>query len=163
MSDQNKVTNIFLQNNLKPFCVQGNGDVATLWNKWKQKFLIYFEANNLETEPQSKQIAILLNCIGDDGLEIYNSFQIADKESDTLTSIIQKFDSKFTPHKNITVERYKFFTKLQENKTLDEYVTILKPFKFMRISAVEGITNKRYVHNRNQKYTNKRKNTSGKF
>lgn len=29
----------------------------------------------------------------------------------------------------------------------------------MRILAVEGITNKRYVHNRNQKYTNKRKNT----
>lgn len=83
MSDQNKVTNIFLQNNLKPLYVQGNGDVATLWNKWKLKFLIYFEANNLETAPQSKQIAILLNCIGDDGLEIYNSFQIADKESET--------------------------------------------------------------------------------
>lgn len=101
--------------------------MSTAWRLWKQKFLIYLEANTIDKESVSRQIAIFLSLIGDDCLEIFNSFGLDRKDASlTLEKVIQKFDNKFLPHKNITVERYNFFTRKQSSEeSIEEYVTKL--------------------------------------
>ncbi|KAG6438935.1 hypothetical protein O3G_MSEX000343 [Manduca sexta] len=128
---QGKVQNVLLANNLKPLCLTTENGVASdcanseKWKRWKQKFEIYVEANDLEKVSEKKKLAIFLNAIGDTGLEIYNSFNV-DRTTETLKSVVEKFDSKFNACKNETVERYNFFTRIQKfEETFDEYVTSL--------------------------------------
>lgn len=110
-------------NNISQLKVDGN--VAEKWRIWKQKFEIYMEANDLLKHSQQRQVAIFLNLIGDDCLEIYNSFGIERSKLD-LQKLIQLFDNKFNPFKNVTVERYNFFTRMQNtDETIDEYITTL--------------------------------------
>lgn len=117
-------TNIFLGNSVKPLTRQ-NGNVAEQWKNWKQRFEIYCDANDIKKQTETKQIAIFLNLIGDYGLEVFNSLNI-DRKSTTIENVLNHFDKKFNPQSNITVERYNFFTRLQQqDESLDNYVTIL--------------------------------------
>lgn len=110
---------------IKPLLLQDGVNPAESWRKWLQKFEIYSDANELHILQEEKQVAIFLNSLGDDGIEIFNSFNI-NRKSAKLRDVIQKFEGKFNPCKNITVERYNFFTRFQQNyETLDEYVTVL--------------------------------------
>ena len=78
--------------------------------------------NALELEKKSNkvQIANFLYAIGEDAVDIYNSFDIEQKydkdntESELkIETIMDKFDSHFIPKVNITYERYCFFKRQQ--------------------------------------------------
>ncbi|XP_063375179.1 uncharacterized protein LOC134662804 [Cydia amplana] len=123
--------NVILANNLKPLVLNlqnggGKSECANseVWRKWKQRFEIFSDANDLDKLPERKKIAILLNAIGDEGLEIFNSFNV-NLADETIENLLKKFDSKFNACKNTTVERYNFFTRYQNEETLDQYVTSL--------------------------------------
>lgn len=88
---------------LKPLVVQKGDNAADKWKKWKLRYEIFADANEISKFPTSKQTAIFLNAIGDDGIEIFNSFNI-DRTKATPEEIIKKFDEKFSPHLNETVE-----------------------------------------------------------
>ncbi|RVE41869.1 hypothetical protein evm_013477 [Chilo suppressalis] len=110
---------------LKPLCVQNGENAAEIWKKWKLRFEIFKDANEIAKFPESKQVAIFLNAIGDDGIEIFNSFNL-DRTQTKLEDVLKKFDEKFSPHTNITVERYNFFTRMQKpDESLEEYLTII--------------------------------------
>ncbi|CAH0720458.1 unnamed protein product, partial [Brenthis ino] len=109
---------------IKPLAVN-NGNVSEQWRRWKQKFEIFCDANDIKKQDETKQVAIFLNTIGDYGIEIYNSFNI-DRKNISLENLIKAFDEKFNPQSNITVERYNFFTRTQQiDESLDNYVTVL--------------------------------------
>lgn len=117
------VQNVFA--NIKPLTIQNGDNAAEKWKKWKLRFEIFMDANEIAKFPQSKQTAIFLNAIGDDGIDIFNSFNI-DRTKTKVEEIIKKFDDKFSPHTNVTVERYNFFTRIQKShESLDDYLTIL--------------------------------------
>ncbi|XP_063393306.1 uncharacterized protein DDB_G0289917-like [Cydia fagiglandana] len=108
---------------IKPLKI--DSQVPEKWRIWKQKFEIYTEANKLDDFPENRKVAILLNLLGDEGLTIFNSFSI-DRKTATLKEVIEKFDAKFNPLKNLTVERYNFFSRQQNSdEDFEEYVTVI--------------------------------------
>ncbi|GLV48422.1 hypothetical protein CBL_20979 [Carabus blaptoides fortunei] len=76
------------------------GDVSQNWKDFKQKFDIFLEANEYTSKTDAIKIAMLLNCIGDEALALYNTFKINENEG-------AKYDS-------------------QESETFDHYQTELK-------------------------------------
>lgn len=49
-------------------------------------------ATDLDTKGENKKIAVFLNIIGDNGLELFNSFTMSDTENHLLTTIKLKID-----------------------------------------------------------------------
>ena len=74
------------------------------------------------------QCAILLHLIGDEALEIYNTFTFSESEDrDKLSVLKKKFEDYVNPRKNTVFERYKFWEcKQQEGETIDQFITELK-------------------------------------
>nr|CAI5839681.1 unnamed protein product [Callosobruchus analis] len=76
------------------------------WKLYKQKFDIFLKATGKYDQPEDIKIAILLNCMGDQGLDIYNTF--ADDQKSTFTKLLESFDSYFLPKTVIHIETFKF-------------------------------------------------------
>ena len=64
-------------------------------------------------------------CIGSKSREIYNTFTFAEQDDNMkFDKIIEKFDGYFTPKKNLTLLRFKFFTaRQQDGESFDEFLT----------------------------------------
>lgn len=56
------------------------------------------------------KIAILLNCIGDDGLKTDNNFRFNEDE-ETFNAVLDKFQEVFNPKKNILYCRHLFYER----------------------------------------------------
>lgn len=51
------------------------GNLNENWKRFKQSFEIYLLASALEKSEDERKIAILLNLIGEEALEVYNTFE----------------------------------------------------------------------------------------
>ncbi|KOB66360.1 Uncharacterized protein OBRU01_21315, partial [Operophtera brumata] len=64
--------------------------------------------------------SIFLHVIGEKCPDVYEQFP--EDTAITIESLLKKFDDFFTPKKNITIERHKFFIRnQQEHDTVDQY------------------------------------------
>ncbi|XP_063633409.1 uncharacterized protein LOC134804330 [Cydia splendana] len=101
------------------------GNLSKEWEKWKNAFLIYYEACELTKKDKKVQLSILLHVIGEQCREVYEQF---DKSTiTTSTELLAKFDSFFLPKKNLTIERHRFFTRDQkEGESIEQYSFELK-------------------------------------
>ena len=113
---------------LKPPCgLPLTGNLAENWRKFKQRFDLYSVASGLKEKPEEVQASALLHMVGEDALEVYNTFEFAiaaDKMK--VKPICDKFQGYCNPRKNVTFERYKFFTHVQGSKGIELYITELK-------------------------------------
>lgn len=108
-----------------PSPMQFSGNLADNWKCFKQRFEIYLAASGAGQGDEKKQAQIFLHVIGEDALDIYNSFQIAPNDL-KLPTLLEKFEDYFVPTKNITFERYKFFSCDQKpGNTFDLYLAEL--------------------------------------
>ena len=108
-----------------PSPMQFSGNLADNWKRFKQRFEIYLAASGAGHGDEKLQAQILLHVIGEDVLDIYNSFQIAPDDL-KLPTLLNKFEEYFVPTKNITFERYKFFSCDQKpGNTFDLYLAEL--------------------------------------
>ena len=74
-----------------PLLLQGN--LSENWRKWKQRF----ELNGLNEKDEKVQAATLLHVVGEEALEIYNTFswnEVGDK-----TKVSLKFEDHCNPQK----------------------------------------------------------------
>lgn len=109
----------------EPLVVDGN--VADNWKRFSQKFDVFLTASGLSGKPAEIQVAVFLNLIGDDGLELYNSFTLSDEEKKSLESIKTKFKDYCSPQENVIFERFKFNSICQkEGQTFDSFLTELR-------------------------------------
>lgn len=111
-----------------PNALSFEGNMAENWVFFRQKFEIYIKASNFEKISEEEKGYLLLNRIGDKGLRVYNIFQFEESEKKyEYASIVKKFEEKYVPTKNVTYERYKFFTRNKKvNESYDEYITELR-------------------------------------
>ena len=104
------------------------GNLSENWRKWHQRYTLYETASGLQEKTDAIRGATFLHCIGQEALDVYNTFtwaQEADKVS--VAVIVEKFQSYCSPKKNVTFERHIFNTRAQqEGETSDQYVTELK-------------------------------------
>ena len=91
-------------------------------------FEVYMKASGAAGKPEDVKVAILLHCIGDEGLEVYNTFQYAEDENKDLLSVnMTKFERYCTPKKYTLFERYQFSERKQlDGETIDQFATELK-------------------------------------
>ena len=91
-----------------------SGNVSDNWQKWKQKWNLYKVASGVNEKNEDIQCAIFLHMIGEDALRMYDTFVFTIEEKNQIAPLVQKFESYFSPKKNITYERYLFNTCIQD-------------------------------------------------
>ncbi|UYV66236.1 K02A2.6-like [Cordylochernes scorpioides] len=111
----------------KPSELALHGNVAENWRRFKQRLMLYLEATEKATKPDKLKVAILLNFIGEEALEVFNTFHLKEDEAENFDLVINKFDDFCEPKKNVIFERFKFFSATQKDgETIDSFITELK-------------------------------------
>lgn len=88
---------------------------------------MFLAASDVDSKPEENKIAILLNVIGDEALELYNTFPINADEQKSLAKIKKCFEDYCSPKKNVIFERFKFNSIVQkEAQPFDNFVTELR-------------------------------------
>ena len=110
----------------EPLRLEGN--IADKWKRWRQKFELYMTATGMEGRSQKVQSCTLLHVIGDEALEIYNTFDFTQQEDrNKLKVLLDKFEKHFTPQNNVTFERHVFNPRVQApGESIDQFVTDLR-------------------------------------
>ncbi|BES88287.1 Hypothetical protein NTJ_01092 [Nesidiocoris tenuis] len=116
-----------LQPNFGPLEVEtASTNLALSWSTWYKSFKLYLVAAKLEDETDKCKVALLLTLIGQQGMNIFNSFAV-DEDSVKYVDLVKRFETHFTPKKNVTFERHRFLTRRQkDNESIDDYATELK-------------------------------------
>lgn len=111
-----------------PEALSFKGDIASHWTLWEQKFNLYLLASGKTKKEEDVKIAVLLNLLGNEGLQIYNTFEFSNSESpETLELVLDKFREYCKPVKNLVYEHFKFLTRdRQPGETVDEFITALR-------------------------------------
>ncbi|XP_028043817.1 uncharacterized protein LOC114253223 [Bombyx mandarina] len=102
------------------------GNLAENFKMYRQRLEIYLSANGLDDAKDKRKISILLNFIGENGIKIYNSFNLNASESHTFEHVLKKFEAYFEPKKSLTIARNEFFTVTQDEDRLEDYFQRLK-------------------------------------
>lgn len=125
------------------------------WTKWKQLFEIYRVASGTNKMDDEVQVAVLLHCIGEACVDVYNTLGLTDEEKKKYGVVLKKFEDYFVPIKNESVNSHIFFTRNQEpGEMFDTYLTELKKLsidcnfgtlkdRLIRDRIVAGILDKR--------------------
>lgn len=94
--------------------------------KWKQRFELYRIASSADKQENKVQLALLLHCMGEQCLDIYNTFVLEDAQRN-YDAVIKKFDEYFIPTKNESFYSHLFFTRNQRSdESFDAYLTELR-------------------------------------
>lgn len=97
------------------------------FTKWKQRFEIYRKATGAHSKPGDVQVALLLHCMGEQCIYVYNTFNLNAQEENDYELVMKKFVDYFVPKKNESINSHLFFTRNQgENETFDVYLTELR-------------------------------------
>jgi len=105
-----------------------SGNKAQNWKLWHQKFTKYLLITLKNKLNQKAKTAMLLNCIGEEGVRIFKTFSFLDR-NDVVNYdlVVQKFEDYCEPQKNIIYERFKFYKCVQKpEQTFDQFLTELK-------------------------------------
>lgn len=104
------------------------GNVANNWRLWRQKFDLYLLASGKTNKSEEVKVAILLNLLGDEGIQIYNTFEYDEMEDkNKIDVVLGKFDKYCNPIKNLVYEHFKFFKRDQlPGESVDRFITALR-------------------------------------
>ncbi|GBO31314.1 hypothetical protein AVEN_94970-1 [Araneus ventricosus] len=104
------------------------GNMKEKWRKWRQELENYLLATEKDERVDKIKIAILLNLLGSEGLEIFNTFKFEPPLSQkNYSEVLKKFEECCSLRQNVVYERYKFFSCVQqEGQAIECYVTQLK-------------------------------------
>ena len=101
--------------------------LASKWRRWKEEIELYMDLA-MNGKGEQTKTKLFLYLIGSKGREIYETMKFeAPPQDRTLQQVIAAFDSYCNPKKNETVERYKFFMRVQDtSEPLEQFITDLK-------------------------------------
>ena len=97
------------------------------WKSFRREWKFYELAAGIHKKAQEVRVASLLNVIGKEGMDMYETFQWQNS-SDALKidKVLEKFEERCVPVRNETYERYIFFKREQlSDESLDSYITAL--------------------------------------
>lgn len=104
-----------------------DGNLSENYRKFKQAFDNYLIATEKDKKTSKVKVAILLNLIGEEGVEVYNNFTLTNEDKLNYEKVIEEFNKYVLPKKNILYERFKFYNRCQEeNEPFDNFLQELK-------------------------------------
>ena len=96
------------------------------WKNFKQRFDIYLEASDNTEVSDKRKVALFLNFVGEEALDVFNTFKLT-KEKLTLGQVFEAFEDYLKPRTNVVIERHKFLTRVQQqNEPFDDFLNDLK-------------------------------------
>ena len=101
-----------------------DGNTAENWRKWKLRWSLYPKASGADKQEETQ--CVILHTIGEEALEVYETFKFTEAQQNKLNPIIEKFEAYCSPKKNTTYERYIFNFCTQNGRTIDAFVTDLR-------------------------------------
>lgn len=103
------------------------GNVAENFKRFKQNFEVYLIASGKDVKESKVKVAILLNIMGEEGVEVYNTLKLDDEEKQDYEKVIKKLEEFVIPRKNVVYERFMFYNRKQEEgEPFDHFLTDLK-------------------------------------
>ena len=110
-----------------------NGNLAENYKFFEQSFKIYLSATGIEEKTDKQKAYVLLHVMGPEALKVYNGFTWRAAEGGTpaenkenFEDILKKFKEYCTRRSNISLERHKFYKRVQgATETFDNFYTSL--------------------------------------
>lgn len=98
------------------------------WKRWYQEYQFYVAASGIHQLPKEMQVGNLMNCLGPDILDIFESFELNEAEKKDPEIIIKRFSEEFDKsHQYQTYNTYVFFNTNQEDgQSFEDYLIDLK-------------------------------------
>ena len=118
-----------MQSFTPPSSLPLTGNLAENSRKWEQRLRLYLLASGLNDKSEDLKIAVLLHCIGEDALEIYNTLDIPyeDAEAKKMEEVIKAFENDCAPRRNTVFERHQFWAhQFNEHTGIDKFVSELR-------------------------------------
>ena len=105
----------------QPFCL----DAPDEWPRWQRRFQQFRVASKLSKEDEERQVSTLLYCLGEQADDVLVSTNISEESRKKYDDILAKFDAHFRVRKNIIFERARFNRRIQEDESVDQFITNL--------------------------------------
>lgn len=103
------------------------GNLRENFKRFKQSFEIYLLASGLDKIEDERKIAILLNCIGEEALEVYNTFKMPSLKKEKYDDVMKVFETYCNPKKDILHARFLFYSRKQnDGESFDSFLTEIK-------------------------------------
>lgn len=103
------------------------------WMKFKKQFTNYITASGFNKKTDAEKVALLLNLIGDEGNEIFESFALEGEDKENFEHILDCFEKYCVLKTNILYERHCFYTRHQ--KAGEGFDSFLKDVKILAKSC----------------------------
>ena len=81
-----------------------DGDMAASWKKFKQRFGLYLVASGYATKDEEIQCSLFLHIIGEDALDVYNTFELEIADQNKLDVLYARFEEYCIPQKNVRMK-----------------------------------------------------------
>lgn len=122
-------------------------DAAVIWPLFKQKFFIYLTATKKLSESDDVKIAMLLSCMGEEAIEIFNTFDLSEEDKKSYDLVVQAFDKFVAPRRSVVLHRFNFFSRIREEGELfSHFLTELKRLaKLCQFQEEESLIRDRIV------------------
>lgn len=103
---------------------QSTPNMAANWRKFKQQFQLYLLVIGVDEKSAKTKASVFLHLVGDDALEVYNSFCFqAQADKMQLDKIHEMFEEYCIPKRNVKFERHRFSMCAQKaGGNVDQYV-----------------------------------------
>ena len=94
------------------------------WRQFKRDWTYYERASKIDKEEGPVRVAHLLNVVGKDGQEMFETFPLSEGDRGDIVKVLQEFENRCTPVTHVIYERYIFNKRTQEpGESLDHYIT----------------------------------------
>ena len=103
-------------------------NAAQDWKMWRQMWDNYCILTDLNSQEQSYQKALLLHCLGPEGIKVYNGMNFApDEDCSKAATILKKLDAHFLGSCREYFERFQFNRRDQHpGESIEEYISVLR-------------------------------------
>ena len=97
------------------------------WKLFRREWKFYELAAGIHRKADEVRVASLLNVVGKEGLDMYETFQWEDaSHALKIDKVLEKFEERCVPARNETYERFVFFKREQlPSESLDCYIRAL--------------------------------------
>ena len=84
----------------------------------------YERAAKIDKEDGAVRVAHLLNVIGKDAQDLYETFNLAEDDQKDISKVLEAFEARCIPAANVIYERYMFNRRVQDaSESVDHYIT----------------------------------------
>jgi hypothetical protein len=106
-----------------PYMDWSNPDRTGTYKLFKQKAKLFFEVKDIAV---GKQVSYILLMTGDEGVHMYNSWELSDEEAQDPSVVWSRFDAHVEPTSNFRVERLTFQRMKQRmDESSDDFLSRL--------------------------------------